>query len=32
MDRVKELIDQLGLTGLHCVAGSAMFGIPNSYP
>ena len=32
MDWVKELIDQSGLTGLHCVAGYVMFGIPNSYP
>ena len=32
MDCVKELIDQLGLTGLHCVAGSVMFGILISYP
>jgi len=24
--------DQSGLTGLHSFAGSAMFGIPNSYP
>ena len=32
LDAVMELDGQSGLTGLHCVARSAMFGIPNSYP
>jgi hypothetical protein len=32
LDAVMELDDQTGRCGLHCVARSAMFGIPNSYP